>query len=63
MTMTMTPKEFAEYIGVTRRTVYRWIRAGRLPGAEAKKIGGRWRIIKRSDAPDAPDDHDDHRQH
>lgn len=44
----MTPREYAKRMGVSLRTVYRWIRAGRLPGAEAKKVGGRWRIATKT---------------
>lgn len=36
-----TPKEVADYLKVTERTVYRWIGDGALP---AFKIGRQWRI-------------------
>ncbi len=41
----LTLKEVAEYLSVTRRTVYRWIHEGQL---KAFRAGNEWRI-----APDA----------
>ncbi len=37
----VTPDEAASALGVTRRSVYNWVRSGELP---AKKIGSVWRI-------------------
>ena len=34
-----TTEEVAEFLGVTVRTVYRYVESGQLKG---KKIGGRW---------------------
>ncbi|MGH2483620.1 MAG: helix-turn-helix domain-containing protein, partial [Candidatus Limnocylindria bacterium] len=36
----LTPREVAEELGVTVRTVQRWIAGGRLPGT---RVGGRMR--------------------
>ena len=44
----LTPREAAERIGATVRSVQRWIATGRLP---ARRVGGRWRVA--SDAIDA----------
>lgn len=37
--------EIAPIIGVSYRTLQRWIKAGKLP---AKKVGGRWKITEKS---------------
>jgi len=37
----ITPTEAARLLRTTRNTVYRWVRAGKLP---ARKVGGVWRI-------------------
>jgi acetyl-CoA/propionyl-CoA carboxylase biotin carboxyl carrier protein len=37
----LTPAEAAARIGVTTRSVQRWIASGRLPG---RRVGGRWRV-------------------
>ncbi len=37
----MTPEETAEYLKVHPQTVYRQLRAGKLPG---RKIGDQWRV-------------------
>ena len=37
------PAEVAELLGVSRQTIYNWIRAGKL---EAKKLGGVVRISR-----------------
>ena len=39
----LTPAEVAERLGVHRRTVYLWLRSGKLPGL---KVGSQWRIPK-----------------
>lgn len=39
----MTPYEAAEIFGVTFRTIYNWVRSGKL---RAVKIGKQWRIPK-----------------
>jgi len=39
----LTPREVAEELGVTVRTVQRWILAGRLPGS---RVGGRMRVSR-----------------
>ena len=44
----LSPREAAERLGTTTRSVQRWIASGRLP---ARRIGGRWRVA--SDAIDA----------
>lgn len=44
----LDPLEAAEALRVHRRTVYRWLRTGKVPG---HKIGGVWRIW-RSDLPE-----------
>lgn len=36
-----TPEEVAESLRVTRRTVYDWLKSGRLPGL---RVGRSWRI-------------------
>ena len=41
----LTPREVADEIGVTVRTVQRWIASGRLP---ARRIGGRTRVSRSS---------------
>lgn len=38
----MSPEEFAEYMGVSRTTVYRMLKTGRIENAI--KFGGQWRI-------------------
>lgn len=43
MADTLTINETAEHFGVTRLTVTRWIKSGKL---EARKICGEWRIKK-----------------
>ena len=40
----LTPAEAAKLWGVTRRTIYTWLRAGTIKG---KKIGGVWRVMAR----------------
>ena len=37
----LTPREAAERIGATTRSVQRWIARGELP---ARRVGGRWRV-------------------
>ena len=37
----LSPREAADRVGTTTRTVQRWIASGRLP---ARRIGGRWRV-------------------
>ena len=41
----LTAQEVAEYFGVTRQTVYNWIKSGLLP--EPIKLGrlSRWRLV------------------
>ena len=41
----LTPREVAEELGVTVRTVQRWIASGRLPGT---RVGGRMRVARSS---------------
>jgi excisionase family DNA binding protein len=41
----MTPRQVADELGVTVRTVQRWIASGRLPGSH---VGGRWRVSRSS---------------
>ncbi|MDP9250777.1 MAG: helix-turn-helix domain-containing protein, partial [Chloroflexota bacterium] len=41
----MTPRQVADELGVTVRTVQRWIATGRLPGSH---VGGRWRVSRSS---------------
>jgi excisionase family DNA binding protein len=41
----MTPRQVADELGVTVRTVQRWIVTGRLPGTH---VGGRWRVSRSS---------------
>jgi excisionase family DNA binding protein len=43
----LSPRQVAERLGATTRSVQRWIASGRLP---ARRVGGRWRV-----APDAID--------
>lgn len=51
-----TPKDAAEAIGVTQRTIQNWIREKKLP---AVKLMGRWRInradIEKLYQPKSPD--------
>lgn len=42
-TQIMTLKEVAKYLGVHEMTVYRLLKAGKLP---ATKVGGQWRFKK-----------------
>jgi acetyl-CoA/propionyl-CoA carboxylase biotin carboxyl carrier protein len=44
----LSPRQAAERLGATTRSVQRWIAAGQLP---ARRVGGRWRVA--SDAIDA----------
>src|SRR5262245_54557260 len=44
----LSPRQAAERLGATTRSVQRWIASGRLP---ARRCGGRWRVA--SDAIDA----------
>jgi acetyl-CoA/propionyl-CoA carboxylase biotin carboxyl carrier protein len=37
----LSPRQAAERLGTTTRTVQRWITSGRLP---ARRVGGRWRV-------------------
>ena len=39
----MNPKEAAEYLGISKPTLYKLIKNGEIP---AKKIGKQWRIAK-----------------
>lgn len=41
----LTPEEVATELRVTRRTVYEWLRNGKLPGLRA----GRWWRVRRED--------------
>jgi excisionase family DNA binding protein len=42
---TLTPNDVARILRLTPRTVYEYLRAGKLPG---RKIGGgRWRVLER----------------
>ncbi|MBI4860243.1 MAG: helix-turn-helix domain-containing protein [Candidatus Riflebacteria bacterium] len=41
MTEILTPEQTAVRLQVTPRTIYDWLRRGKLPG---RKIGGRWRV-------------------
>lgn len=43
----MSPEEYAEYMGVSRTTVYRMLKTGRI--VDAIKFGSQWRIN-----PDSP---------
>ncbi len=43
----MSPEEYAEYMGVSRTTVYRMLKTGRIE--DAIKFGSQWRI-----SPDSP---------
>ena len=38
----MSPEEYAEYMGVSRTTVYRMLKTGRIE--DAIKFGSQWRI-------------------
>lgn len=42
MTKLLTPERIAELTSFHVDSVYRWLRAGEIPGAT--KIGGRWRV-------------------
>lgn len=46
MTKTLSITEAAERMSITRRTLYRWLDDGRLPGAFKipGRMGGEWRI-------------------
>ena len=44
-------RQIAEYFKVSAKSVYSWIKAGRLPGAF--RVGGLWRIARR-DLPGPP---------
>ena len=48
MSEELSPRQAAERLGATTRSVQRWIASGRLP---ARRVGGRWRVA--SDAIDA----------
>src|SRR5689334_6522255 len=37
----LSPRQAAERLGTTTRSVQRWIASGRLP---ARRVGGRWRV-------------------
>ena len=37
----LTPEEAARELRITRRTVYQWLRSGKLRG---RKVGGAWRV-------------------
>ncbi|TET62225.1 DNA-binding protein [Candidatus Aerophobetes bacterium] len=39
----MNPKEAAEYLGISKPTLYKLIKNGEIP---AKRIGKQWRIAK-----------------
>jgi len=39
----MTTKEVAEYLKLTKVTVYKYVKEGTIPGT---KIGSRWRFLK-----------------
>lgn len=39
----MTPEEVADYLRLTRETVYRNLRQGRIPGI---KVGSQWRVSR-----------------
>ena len=39
----MNPKEAAEYLGLSKVTLYKFLRSGEIP---ARKIGRQWRISK-----------------
>ena len=41
----LTPSEAAAILRVTRRTIYTWLRTGKL---KAKRVGGIWRIDERN---------------
>lgn len=41
MATIFTPEQAAEHLQVTRRTIYTWLKEGKLPG---RKIGGSWRV-------------------
>ncbi len=53
MSDTLSPREVAEELGVTGRTVQRWISTGRL---QAQRVGGRLRVSRASLAAVAPQD-------
>jgi len=40
----LTVDQAADYLQVSKVTIWRWLSTGKLPGA---KIGGRWRILRR----------------
>ena len=40
----LSPQQVAQRLGVTQRTVYNWLRSGKLRG---KKFGGVWRVHAR----------------
>jgi excisionase family DNA binding protein len=46
----LTPLEASEILGVDRRTIYNWVRGGKL---KALKFGGTWRIPRSSVNPGA----------
>jgi len=48
MSEELSPRQAAERLGATTRSVQRWLASGRLP---ARRVGGRWRVA--SDAIDA----------
>ena len=48
----LTPSEVAAELDITERTVYTWLRSGKLRG---KKFGGSWRIHAREVAIVPPD--------
>ena len=39
----MTPHDVARFFGVKRKTIYEWLKNGKLPG---HKIGGVWRVYR-----------------
>ena len=39
----MNPEETAKYLGISKVTLYKFLRNGEIP---ARKIGRQWRIIK-----------------
>jgi excisionase family DNA binding protein len=40
-TQVLDIKEAAEYLRMSKETMYRWVRLGKMPG---KRMGGRWRF-------------------